>query len=196
MRTFWIICLLTLLPGTLLAQNSRFDRPWTVELGLGYIYAPNRLFFDSSEPGLSAYTEVNYNFKMIPLSVGAHLEGDVFNRVIKSENGRAYHPLDYDGMLYTSLRLMVVSDYHWLVRRQYSLFAGLGVGGAYCSNTKDLKRTGYRSYSSSGDGTEYPLSAQVRVGGIFLRRHMRVSLSYTYGDVANSFIGLHVGYIF
>ena len=104
---FFVFLLLVSLEG--FAGNDWAKRTWTFEVGLGNIYTPNKMFFDRVVPGLSAYAEANYNFRQIPLSVGARIQGDVFWRQINP---------DYSGACIYSVQLQNIVPEQTDVRLQ------------------------------------------------------------------------------
>ena len=161
----------------------------TVELGVGINYAPNSLIFDQVQTGWSAFVEPHYNFSALPLSLGLHLQGDIFARKWKGSN------IDYggEGLGFPSARLLLTGDYHWLLSPKAALFVGVGAGNAICRSTEDIELIGTSTYVSSGN--ERPFAALIR-GGVTLSQSFRIALSYTSGDAANSFFCLHTSYIF
>ena len=189
----FVFLLLVSLEG--FAGNDWAKRTWTFEVGLGNIYTPNKMFFDRVVPGLSAYAEANYNFRQIPLSVGARIQGDVFGRQINPDFNDI--PPMPESEIFPSARLLLTADYHIPFNRNLSLFVGSGIGIGKCEITENLVREGKNYYIIPGEpyATEYPFSLQPRIG-LLIVHSLRVSLSYTYGDKANSFFGLHAGYVF
>ena len=177
------------------AGNEWAKRTWTFEAGLGNIYTFNKMFFDRVVPGVSAYAEANYNFPQIPLSVGARIQGDVFWRQINPDFNEL--PPMQENVTFSSGRLFLTADYHVPFNNNLSLFVGSGIGIGKCNTTENLERKGKNYYTIPGEpyATEYPFSLQPRIG-LLIVHSLRVSLSYTYGDKANSFFGLHAGYIF
>ena len=190
---FFVFLLLVSLEG--FAGNDWAKRTWTFEVGLGNIYTPNKMFFDRVVPGLSAYAEANYNFRQIPLSVGARIQGDVFWRQINPDYSD--YPFLPETHSFPSGRLFLTADYHIPFNRNLSLFVGSGIGIGKCDSTENLVREGKNYYIIPGEpyATEYPFSLQLRVG-LMIWKSLRLMLSYTYGDKANSFFGLHAGYVF
>lgn len=180
-KVLLILCL-SVLGIPLSAQGFGF------EAGIGGNYAFNRMFYDKNVPGLSGYLEASYSLSSIPLTIGARVQGDGFSRVSKETIAR-----DGVGGTFFSYRFFLTSDRVWALSHTSSFFAGVGAGIAYCRRTKNYKFS-EDMMTTTDDGNKYPFSIMPRVGYI-LNGKYRFSLSYVYGDSANSFLCLHVGFI-
>ena len=167
------------------AQHPWAKRSFVGELGVGANYAWQKMIFTCSTPGLSAFGEVRYNFESLPLSVGVREQADVFQR-----KGR----YDWQNMDYLSYRFLLVCDYHRCLSPKVVGFAGIGLGMAHLDISENLRFVDPESSSFTDEGPYSVFSFQPRVG-IILSKRVRVSVSYTYGDRANSFLGLHIGYV-
>lgn len=169
----------------LYAQHPWAKRSLVGEVGLGSNYAWQTMIFSRSTPGLSAFGEVRYNFESLPFSIGVREQADLFQRKGRHE---------WQNMDYLSYRFLLVGDYHrWLTTKVIG-FAGFGLGVAHVDNSENLYLGDTDSSFYIDDGPFSVFSFQPCIG-IILSKRIRISVSYTYGDRANSFIGLHVGYI-
>lgn len=162
------------------------ERTWGIEVGVGANCAFNRMFYDYTRMGLSGYLEGNYYAQGIPMSFGLHAQADGFSR--ESAQTIANSGV---GSSFFSYRLMLTSNYYWSLNPTTTLFAGAGAGMAHCRRTEDFK---YNEGVMSDTGNKYPFTFMPRIGVI--TRRVKYTLSYVYGDSANSFLCLHVGYMF
>ena len=185
MKRLIIIILAVCCSVGLYAQHPWAKRSFVGEIGIGTNYTWQTMIFSSSMPGLSAFGEVRYNFEAIPLSIGVREQADVFQRK---------GPNDWQNMDYLSYRFLLVGDYHYWLSNRFVGFAGIGAGIAHVDNSDSLAFSKPDSSSYIDDGPFTVFSFQPRVGLIIAKR-LRVMLSYTYGDRANSFLGLHIGYV-
>ena len=182
----YILFFLTLICSAgLHAQHPWAKRSLVGEVGLGTNYALQKMFFSCSTPGLSAFGEVRYNFESLPLSIGVREQADVFQR-----KGR----YEWQNLDYLSYRFLLVGDYHQWCSPKLVGFAGVGLGMAHLDNSENLRLDDSESSFYIDDGPYSVFSFQPRLG-IILSNRIRVSVSYTFGDRANSFLGLHIGYV-
>ena len=168
------------------ARSFEPVRTWGIEVGAGANCAFNKMFYDYTKMGLSGYLEGNYYAQGIPMSFGVHAQADGFSR-------ESAQTIDNSGVgsSFFSYRLMLTSNYYWSLNPSTTLFAGAGAGIAHCRRTEDFK---YTEGVMSDTGNKYPFTFMPRVG--VTTRRVKYTLSYVYGDSANSFLCLHVGYMF
>ena len=94
-------------------------RKWEVEIGAGCIIPSDRLkpIFDN-EVGFNIQTEVRYNFGMVPVDLGLHVDGNLFKREVKSVSD----------IKFMSYNAMAVADLNLFRNKKVQFFAGCGLG--------------------------------------------------------------------
>lgn len=106
-------------------------RKWEVEIGAGCIIPSDRLkpIFDN-EVGFNIQTEVRYNFGMVPVDLGLHVDGNLFKREVKSVSD----------IKFMSYNAMAVADLNLFRNKKVLFFAGCGLGYGWLA--KDVENIG------------------------------------------------------
>ena len=106
-------------------------RKWEVEIGAGCIIPSDRLkpIFDN-EVGFNIQTEVRYNFGMVPVDLGLHVDGNLFKREVKSVSD----------IKFMSYNAMAVADLNLFRNKTVQFFAGCGLGYGWLA--KDVENIG------------------------------------------------------
>ena len=106
-------------------------RKWEVELGAGCVIPSDQLrpMFDN-EVGFNIQTEVRYNFGMVPVDLGLHVDGNLFKREWKS----------ISDIKFMSYNAMAVADLNLLRNKKVQVFVGCGLGYGWLA--KDVENIG------------------------------------------------------
>lgn len=209
-RVLFCAILLTLLAGaqTVFAQDasnenvestpsvkkSRPVRAFELELAGGIVTPTEKLQFDKNHLGWTAQAELRYNFKRLPLDLGIHVDGALFDR-----DGQVFDTTEDLKQIakarFTSITGLGVLDLNILRSKGFSIFLGCGVGYAMLlsdvraiQNVKDIDRNGC-------------LCVMPRVG-IELFHHLRATLYYKHfgaeqgTTISQNHFGASIGIVF
>lgn len=166
--------------------QQRDVRPVEVELGIGMTCGAATLRsagFDRNKIGETAFAEVRYNFRRLPVDVGFQVRGTIFGREIEASGEK---------LNYSSGNFMVTADWNLFRRRHPNcvLFAGLGAGMALFGGSAQTQHVGNGVYVDNGSSGSACFMPRV---GVELWHHLRVTCGYLVEERANRHLSLTVG---
>lgn len=135
--------------------------------------------FDNDAVGFCLAAEGRYNFGRIPFDAGLRLGGAYYSRQDPGVCTNDPFPV---------FSLMAVADYNLHLAPKLTLFAGIGVGGAY------LSRTAEEAISDTPSGGRAAFCAMPRIGCECWNR-LRVTLGYMCTELANRHLSLTLGIV-
>ena len=149
-----------------------------IELAGGIVSPTKKLTFDKNNLGWTAQGELRYNFKSLPLDLGLHVDGALFNR-----EGEALNTTEsLKGIAkakFTSITGLGVIDLNLFRARGVSIFLGCGIGyGMLISDIREIKAV--EDVDKLGC-----LCVMPRVG-IELFYRVRATLYYKYFEIGQS----------
>lgn len=170
------------------APLKREIRAVEVELGAGFPFGVCRLReagFGRYRTGVTGIVEVRYNFKRSPFDVGFQLRPTALNRSLTGGQGNC---------TFTSVALMVTSDYNFRRGTGCSLFVGLGAG--YASLTESAAvRFDEHSGGFYDNGPRSSVCVMPRAG-VEIGYHWRITFAYQFMERANRNFSIAVGISF
>ena len=170
------------------AANCKI-RAIEVEIGGGITTGIARLRgsgFDKYPVGGAGFIEIRHNQESFPLDIGFQIRGTIFDREI-TRYGKTLE--------FSSVNLMITSDYNFRSRSDYSFFAGFGFGYVSFGKTSQIEYFPQYEYFSNYGGKEGSLCLMPRVG-VELWHHLRLTASYLIEEKANRHFSLTLGVVF
>lgn len=190
-KVLLIVMLVALCAGTqtVSAQTKvRKVRALELEVGGGIVTPTETFGFDKNNLGWNAQGELRYNLKHLPLDVGIHVDGALFNRDGKSFD-TAEDLKDIATAKFTSVTGLGVVDLNIGRTKGISLFIGCGVGyGMLISDLSEINKV--EDIDRMGCFCVMP-----RVG-IELFHHIRATLYYKNLKTEQSHFGASIGIVF
>jgi len=186
--------IITMLVAAFLAFESVAQttdvRRFEWEVGVGLADGLSSLNLDKCTPGPKLYTELRYNIKALPIDVGIHATSSYFWR-------SAEQVQNADRLKTTAVNIMAIADYNLRRSKNFSIFAGVGLGLGILDVTApisfDNTQMNWNGYIT-GDRAER-LAFMPRVG-VELWNHVRVSLALTAQEKANNQYTINIGVVF
>ena len=176
------------------AKTPRKIRAFELELAGGIVSPTEKLSFDKNNLGWTALGELRYNFKRLPLDLGVHVDGALFNR----EGQRLNDPESLKGIAtakFTSITGLGVVDVNLLRTKAFSIFFGCGVGyGMLLSDIREIQNV--KDIDQKGSFCVMPRA------GIELFRHIRATFYYKHfevggvKDLSQDHYGVSLGVVF
>ena len=176
------------------AKTPRQIRAFEFELAGGIVSPTEKLSFDKNNLGWTAQGELRYNFKRLPLDLGVHVDGALFNR----EGQRLTTTEDLKGIAtakFTSITGLGVVDVNLLRTKGFSIFFGCGVGyGMLLSDIRAIQDV--QDIDQKGSFCVMPRA------GIELFRHLRATFYYKHfevggvKDLSQDHYGVSLGVVF
>ena len=176
------------------AKTPRKIRAFELELAGGIVSPTEKLSFDKNNLGWTALGELRYNFKRLPLDLGVHVDGALFNR----EGQRLNDPESLKGIAtakFTSITGLGVVDVNLLRTKAFSIFFGCGVGyGMLLSDLTAIHNV--QEIDQKGSFCVMPRA------GIELFRHIRATFYYKHfevggvKDLSQDHYGVSLGVVF
>ncbi len=168
---------------------ARYDydnvRSFEFELGAGGTVAFNRNW-GSSPVGLNLMSELRYNIPTNNFDVAFQF---MLGSCDWAENESGY---SYD-VRYKSL-LVTFVDYNWRKWKNFSIFAGMGLGyGAIDATFHNKNAENVFERSDTSFDRSFILNPRA---GIELFDHLRLTAEFKYLMTGNPFAGLNVGFVF
>lgn len=170
------------------ATLKREVRAVEVEIGAGFPFGVHRLGgagFGRYRTGVTGMVEVRYNCKRALFDVGFLLRPTALNRDLTSDRGSC---------TFTSVALMVISDYNFRRGTDCSFFVGLGAG--YASITESAAvRFDEHSGGFYDNGPRASVCVMPRAG-IEICDHWRITFAYQFMERANRNFSIAFGISF
>ena len=187
-RVFMLVCALF----CVLASNAQPTdvRRFEWEIGLGLADGLSVLNLDKCTPGPKLYTELRYNIKAIPIDLGVQATTGYFWR-------SAEQVQNADRLKTTSVNIMAVADYNLRRGKNFSIFAGVGLGLGILDITApisfDNTQMNWSGYLTGDRSARLAFMPRI---GVELWNHLRVSLTLTTQEKANNQYAVNVGLVF
>ena len=175
-------------------KKPRQIRAFEFELAGGIVTPTEKLSFDKNNLGWTAQGELRYNFKRLPLDLGLHVDGALFNR----EGKRLNTTEDLKEIVkakFTSITGLGVIDLNILRTKGFSIFLGCGVGyGMLLSDIREIHNV--KDIDQKGSFCVMPRA------GIELFHHLRATFYYKHFEVgqvnelSQNHFGVSLGVVF
>lgn len=176
------------------AKTPRKIRAFELELAGGIVSPTEKLSFDKNNLGWTAQGELRYNFKRLPLDLGVHVDGALFNREGKPL-GSTEELKQIAKAKFTSITGLGVLDVNLLRTKGFSIFFGCGVGyGMLLSDIRAIHNV--QDIDQKGSFCVMPRA------GIELFHHLRATFYYKHFEVGKNYdfsqnhYGVSLGVVF
>jgi hypothetical protein len=176
------------------AKTPRKIRAFELELAGGIVSPTDKLSFDKNNLGWTAQGELRYNFKRLPLDLGVHVDGALFNREGKPL-GSAEELKQLASAKFTSITGLGVIDLNILRTKGFSIFFGCGVGyGMLISDLTAIQNV--QDIDQKGSFCVMPRA------GIELFHHLRATFYYKHFEAGKNYefsqnhYGVSLGVVF